>query len=188
VLYTHYHADHLYGLDDLRQFPKHIGGPVPLYCADDVEDVIRQSFAYVFGADPFANTFAYLPKVEFKRIKPNEVFYVLGERVLPVELVHDRFRVLGFRIGNLAYCTDVNRIPELSQNHLKDLDVLILDALRYRPHPAHFGLAEALEMIEKLKPKQAYLTHLAHDLDHATVERETPDHVHVAHDGLTIEF
>jgi phosphoribosyl 1,2-cyclic phosphate phosphodiesterase len=107
---------------------------------------------------------------------------------LPIELVHDRFRVMGFRLGDLAYCTDVNRIPEMSQLHLKDLDVLILDALRYRPHPAHFGLSESLEMIDKLKPKRAYLIHLAHDLDHTTVEKDLPAYIRVAYDGLTIDF
>lgn len=188
VLYTHYHADHLYGLDDLRQFPKHIGGPVPIYCADDVETVIRQSFGYIFGNDPFSTVTAYLPKVEFHRIKPGEAFQVLGQRVLPIELVHDKFRVLGFRMGDMAYCTDVNRIPEMSLQLLQDLDVLVLDALRFRPHPAHFGLDEALKMIEYLKPRRAYLTHLAHDMEHETVEQRLPAHIRVAYDGLTLDF
>lgn len=187
VLFTHYHADHLFGLDDLRQFPKYLGGPMPVYCADDVEASIRTSFGYIFPAEGAPST-TYLPKLEFHRIRPNESVYVLGERILPVELVHAQFRVLGFRIGDLAYCTDVNRIPELSQQHLRDLDVLVIDALRPRPHAAHFGLDEALEMIARLKPRRAFLTHLSHEFDHEKLEASLPPHVKPAYDGLTLDF
>jgi phosphoribosyl 1,2-cyclic phosphate phosphodiesterase len=188
VLYTHYHADHLFGLDDLRQLPRLIGGPVPVYCADDTEAVIRSTFPYVFNNNYDEAPASYVPKLAFHRIKPAESFTVLGQRVLPVPLVHAQFRVLGFRIGDLAYCTDVNRIPEASAPLLQNLKVLILDALRYRPHPAHFGLQESLDMIAKLKPNKSYLTHLSHDFDHDTVSRELPANVELAYDGLSFDF
>jgi phosphoribosyl 1,2-cyclic phosphate phosphodiesterase len=187
AMFTHFHADHLFGMDDLRQFPKHLNGPVPVYCADDVEAAIRETFGYIFPA-PGTPTTTWLPKIEFNRIRPGEIFYVHNERVLPLELIHAQFRVLGFRVGSLAYCTDVNRIPESSQQHLRDLDVLVLGALRYKPHPAHFSFDEALEMIEKLKPKRAYLTHLSHEIDHEPVERDLPAHVRLGYDGLSFEF
>jgi phosphoribosyl 1,2-cyclic phosphate phosphodiesterase len=188
VLYTHYHADHLYGLDDLRQFPRLLGGPVPVYCADDVEAVIRASFPYVFQGSYPEVPGSFVPKLEFHRIKGGEAFTVLGQHVLPVPLVHSVFRVLGFRFAGVAYCTDVNRVPEGSLPMLQGLKVLILDALRYRPHPAHFGLNEALELIAKLQPERAYLTHLSHELDYETVTRELPPNVRLAYDGLSFEF
>jgi phosphoribosyl 1,2-cyclic phosphate phosphodiesterase len=187
VLFTHYHADHLFGLDDLRQFPKFLGAAMPVYCTDEVEQSIRTSFSYIFAADG-APTTTYLPKLEFHRIRAMEAFQALGERVLPLDLVHAQFRTLGFKIGNIAYCTDVNRIPDMSWPHLENLDVLVLDALRYRPHPAHLGYDEALEIIGKLKPKQAYLTHLSHDFDYEKVSAELPANVQLGYDGLSFEF
>ena len=188
VLYTHYHADHLFGLDDLRQLPRLIGGPVPVYCADDTESVIRSTFPYVFDNNQAEVPASFVPRLAFHRIRPAESFTVLGQRVLPVTLIHAQFRVLGFRFGDVAYCTDVNRVPEASLPLLKDLRVLIVDALRYRPHPAHFGLTESLELIAQLKPQRAYLTHLSHEFDYETVNRQLPPHVELAYDGLSFEF
>jgi phosphoribosyl 1,2-cyclic phosphate phosphodiesterase len=188
VVYTHYHADHLFGLDDLRQFPRLLGGPMPVFCADDVEAVIRTTFPYVFHNAHGDAPPGYVPKLELHRIKGGESFTVLGQRFLPVPLVHAQFRVLGFRFGDVAYCTDVSRIPEGSVALLKDLRVLILDALRYRPHPAHFGLNEALEQIARLQPQRAYLTHLSHEFDYETVNRQLPPNVQLAYDGLSFEF
>jgi phosphoribosyl 1,2-cyclic phosphate phosphodiesterase len=186
TIYTHYHADHLFGLDDLRQFPHQIGGPMPVYCADDVEQIIRATFPYIF--DPGAAVTSFVPKLAFHRIKGGESFRVLSQNVLPIPLVHAQFRVLGFRIGDLAYCTDVNRVPEGSISYLRNLRVLIVDALRRRPHPAHFGLGEALQLIAELRPQQAYLTHLSHDLDYDEINARLPEHVRLAYDGLSFEF
>ena len=188
VLYTHYHADHLFGLDDLRQLPRLIGGPVPVYCAEDVEAVIRSTFPYVFNNNQAEAPASYVPRLAFQRIKPSESFTVLGQRVLPVPLIHAQFRVLGFRLGDVAYCTDVNRIPEASMAMLSELRVLIIDALRYRPHPAHFGIHESLDTIARLKPGRAYLTHMSHELDHAIVSKELPANVELAYDGLSFDF
>jgi phosphoribosyl 1,2-cyclic phosphate phosphodiesterase len=187
VLFTHYHADHLFGLDDLRPVPRLLGGPVPLYCTDETERMIRQSFSYAFPAPGTELPFGYLPQLTFRPIT-EEPFEVLGQRVVPVPLIHAHFHVLGFRIADVAYCTDVSEIPERSWPLLEGLDVLVLDALRYKPHPAHFSLNEALAVIERLRPKQAYLTHMAHEIDHAAVSRQLPPHVALAYDGLRFEF
>jgi phosphoribosyl 1,2-cyclic phosphate phosphodiesterase len=187
VLYTHFHADHIFGLDDLRPMPKQLGGPVPLFCTADVERKLRQAFAYAFGAELSQRLAGYLPSLTLHRIT-GQPFDVLGERVVPIPLEHAGMEVLGFRIGDVAYCTDVSRIPDESWPLLEGLRVLILDALRYKPHPAHFNVSEALEAIDRLKPAQAYLTHIAHDLDHETVNRQLPPGVALAYDGLRIDF
>lgn len=187
VLYTHYHADHVFGLDDLRPMPKLLGGPVPLYCTVEVERVIRQAFAYAFRAEVAQAPMGYVPQLTFQRIT-TEPFVVLGQRVVPIPLIHAHFDVFGFRIDDVAYCTDVNRIPDGSWPLLQGVRVLVLDALRYKVHPAHFNVSEALEVIERLKPEKAYLTHMSHDLDHETTNRQLPPGVELAYDGLTFEF
>jgi phosphoribosyl 1,2-cyclic phosphate phosphodiesterase len=186
VLYTHYHADHLFGLDDVRLFPKHLGGPLPIYCADEVEDVIRRVFAYAFRPDVDHQKLA-LPHLELRRITAAP-FEALGERVLPIPLEHATYNVFGFRIDDVAYCTDVSGIPEQSWPRLEGLRVLVLDALRHKPHPAHFSLEQALEVIARVRPRRAYLTHMSHDLDHEATNRQLPPGVELAHDGLTFEF
>ena len=187
VLFTHYHADHLHGLDDLRPIQHFLGQPVPLFCAEDVEERIRSAFSYAFDSTKPGKIKTYVPNLSFERIKLTPV-NVLGEIVTPVPLIHGNFDVLGFRIKDLAYCTDVNHIPENSMKLLQNLDILVLDALRDKPHPAHFNLKQALEIVEILKPKQTYFTHLCHDLDHDEVEAMLPKGVNLAYDGLTFEF
>jgi phosphoribosyl 1,2-cyclic phosphate phosphodiesterase len=188
IAYTHFHADHLFGLDDARLFPKYTGGPVPLYCEPETEAVIRNVFSYAFHEKADRIPLGGLPRLLFRTISPGEPFEVLGETILPIRLNHGRFAVLGFRIDRLAYCTDVNRIPQESWPLLEGLDILILDALRYRPHPTHFNLEEALAVVARLKPKQTYLTHIAHDMDHAPTESALPAGVALAYDGLTLAF
>lgn len=187
VLFTHYHADHLFGLDDVRPFPRLLGGPVPLYCTAEVERKIREAFSYAFRPEAEQVPAGYLPKLMFRRID-EDPFEVLGERVTPISLIHAHFSVLGFRIGDVAYCTDVNRIPDESWRRLDGLDVLVLDALRPRPHPGHFSLDEALEVIDRVKPRRAFLTHMAHDLEHEETNRILPPHVQLAYDGLRFDF
>ena len=187
VLYTHYHADHLYGLDDVRLFPKILGGPLPVFCTADVERVIRQSFPYIFGAEAERLPAGVLPKLEFRRIT-GAPFPILGEWITPIPLIHGRFDVYGFRIGDLAYCTDANAIPDSSWPLLAGLDTLILDCLRPgAEHPSHFALPGALAVIERAKPKRAYLTHLSHQFDSGSPP-PMPPHVELAYDGLKIEL
>jgi phosphoribosyl 1,2-cyclic phosphate phosphodiesterase len=187
TLFTHYHADHLFGLDDLRPVARLLGGPVPLYCTAEVEGKIRTTFSYAFGPAAQQLTSGMIPKLIFERITLDP-FTVLGERVTPILLHHAHFEVFGFRIGDVAYCTDVSSIPRESWPRLEGLRVLILDALRPKPHPAHFGLDQALDVIAQFAPKQAYLTHLSHEMDHETINRQLPAHVRLAYDGLSFDF
>jgi phosphoribosyl 1,2-cyclic phosphate phosphodiesterase len=185
VLFTHEHADHLFGLDDLRLFPFYLGGPVPLYCEERVERRIRHSFDYAFREEEQTHEGA-VPQLAFRRIGL-EPFSVLGITITPVRLLHGpRFEVLGFRIGNVAYCTDVSRIPNESLEGLQGLDVLILDALRHRPHVTHFSLGEAMEVVQQLKPKRAIFTHISHDLPHAQTCDELPAGMELGFDGQRI--
>jgi phosphoribosyl 1,2-cyclic phosphate phosphodiesterase len=187
VLYTHYHADHLFGLDDLRPIPSKLGREVPLYCTAEVEGKIRTSFAYAFGPAAAEMSAGFIPKLGFQRITADP-FEVLGERVTPIPLEHAHFDVFGFRIGDVAYCTDVNRIPRDSWPRLEGLDVLVIDALRPRPHPAHFGLDQALDVIAQFRPKIAYLTHTSHELDYQETNARLPPTVRMAYDGLRFDF
>jgi phosphoribosyl 1,2-cyclic phosphate phosphodiesterase len=187
VLYTHYHADHMMGLDDLRLFPRMLGGPLPIYCTWDVEDVIRRAFPYAFDHELQHLPLGAIPRLSFRRID-EEPFDVLGERVIPIPLQHSRFEVFGFRIGGLAYCTDVSGIPTQSWPLLADLDVLVIDALRPRPHPAHLSVDEALEVIDRVKPKKAYLTHMSHEMDYERLNPTLPSGVEMAYDGLTLTY
>jgi phosphoribosyl 1,2-cyclic phosphate phosphodiesterase len=187
VLFTHYHADHLYGLDDVRPIARALGHSVPLYCTGEVEGKIRTVFSYAFGHDADQLPAGMIPKLAFHRIT-TEPFEVLGERITPIPLIHAHFDVFGFRIGDVAYCTDVNEIPRSSWPSLEGLRVLVLDALRPKPHPAHFGLDQALDVIDQFQPEQAYLTHLSHEMDHESISARLPPNVALAYDGLTFEF
>ena len=187
VLYTHEHADHLHGLDDVRLFPFMLGHPIPIYATEVVEGRIRKIFDYAFSDREQTHPGA-VPKMQLQRIDESPI-EILGSKLTPVPLVHGPYcRVFGYRIGNVAYCTDTNCIESSSKELLQGLDVLVLDALRKSPHPTHFSVGEALDVIEELGPKKAYLTHLSHELDYTTFFRELPEHVALAYDGLRIEL
>jgi len=188
IVYTHYHVDHLFGLDDARIFPKYVGGSIPIYCEAETEAIIRRTFSFAFDERLSKLPAGYIPKIHFERIGPGVAFEVLGQRVLPIRLDHGRFAVLGFRVGDLAYCTDVNRIPEASWPLLEGLDTLILDALRHEPHPTHFSLDEALAVVARLRPGRTFLTHLSHGFDHGPTESRLPPGVALAYDGLALDF
>lgn len=187
VLYTHYHADHLFGLDDLRPYSAFSGQAIPLFCTDEVEQRIREAFAYAFPQPALQPRWTYIPQLSFQRID-SAAFAVLSQSVTPIALEHGGCNVLGFRFGNVAYCTDVSAIPEASWRLLEGLDVLVLDALRFKPHPTHLSINEALEVIARLRPARAYLTHMSHDIDHETVNRQLPQNVELAYDGLSFSF
>jgi len=187
VIYTHEHADHIFGLDDLRLMQFYLGGPVPLYCEETVEDRIRKSFDYAFQSKSGLHSGA-IPQLEPRRIGLEPVD-ILGSMVLPVRLKHGpRFDVLGFRFGNVAYCTDTSEIPPESMEKLRDLDVLILDCLRREPHTTHFSLDEALAVAAQLKPKRTLLTHVSHDLGYDEISEELPAGVELAYDGLALSL
>lgn len=187
VAFTHEHADHIFGLDDLRLFQFYLEHPLPLYCEEQVERRLRHSFDYAF-ADHEPTHHGAVPRLTFCRIT-TEPFEVLGARVQPIRLQHGpRFDVLGFRIGNVAYCTDTNFIPEASQRLLEGLDVLILDALRHRPHVTHFSLSEAIQVAHRLRPKQTFFTHVSHELDYTQTNAFLPDGMQLAYDGQRIRL
>lgn len=185
VLYTHAHADHILGLDDLRVFGYKRKGPVPLYCEANVEATLRQMFSYAFVDPAVRDTWHSYPDLEFRPIGFHP-FELLGLPIQPLRLMHGRLPVLGFRIRNVAFCTDVSQIPPESMALLEGLDTLVLDALWKEPHPTHFNVAQALEVIETLKPRQAFLTHVSHRLEYHKTNRSLPEHVKLAHDGLKI--
>jgi len=187
VLYTHEHADHVFGLDDLRILQFYLGGPVPLYCERKVEERIRKSFDYAFS-DVAQSHPGATPQLAFRRIGL-EPFKVLGATVVPIRMQHGkRFEVLGFRFGNVAYCTDANYIAPDDMEKLTDLDVLMLDALRPRGHATHFSLEQAVEIARELKPRQTYFTHMSHELEHEATNAALPAGMALAHDGLRIEL
>lgn len=187
VAFTHEHADHLFGLDDLRLLPFYLGHPVPIYCEPNVEARIRKAYDYAFTNVKPTHAGA-VPQLEFHTIgtKP---FELLGTTVQPIRLHHGpRFQVLGFRVGGVAYCTDTNQIPPESWPLLEGLDALILDGLRHKPHPTHFSLSEAIEAAHRIGARQTYFTHVCHDLDFETTNAELPQGMSLAYDGQTISL
>lgn len=185
AVYTHSHADHMFGLDDLRICGHRLERPIPLYCEERVERQIRTSFNYAFadGVDQL-HQFA-VPRLGFERIGPEpEPFEVLGQTIKPIRLMHGSLPVFGFRINNVAYCTDVSQIPEASWPLLEGLDVLVLDCLRWQPHPTHLCVDQALEIIGRVQPRMTYLTHISHKLEYEETNSRLPAGVELAYDGL----
>ena len=184
VLFTHEHADHLFGLDDLRIMQFHLGGPVPLYCEGQVEARIRHSFDYAFkGNTTHAGA---VPQLVFHRIGL-EPIDVLGRQFIPIRLHHGpNFRVLGFRIGRIAYCTDTDHIPEESWPLLENLDVFVVGALRKRRHATHFSLPQAVEAAQRVGARRTYFTHVSHELEYDQTNASLPDGMELAYDGLRI--
>jgi phosphoribosyl 1,2-cyclic phosphate phosphodiesterase len=183
VLFTHYHADHVGGLDDLKAFNAINGSILPCYGNAATEEALRQRFDFAFNGSPFIGG---IPHITFTVVE--EAFDLFGVRVTPVELQHGRITATGWRIGNAAYLTDCNGIPPRSMELLQDLDLMVLDGLRPRPHPTHFSIPEAVEVAKRLRPKLTLLTHLTHEVDHAKVSAELPPGVELAYDGQVIEL
>src|SRR5262249_17945733 len=150
-----------------------LNGPIPIYCSDEVEAKIRQAFSYAFGPEAEQLSAAAIPKLVLRRIT-TEPFVVLGERVVPVPLLHGRFNVFGFPLGGVAYCTGVSLSRGASWPLLEGVRVFIVDALRPKAHSAHFGLDEALAAVERIRPEKAYLTHMSHELEHEATNRRLP--------------
>lgn len=165
VLYTHIHSDHVNGIDDLRSFNFINKTTIDIYASETTATELERRFAYVF----FGNT-AYeggaTPNVKMHRIAPNIPFDLFGLPVTPLQVMHGQMEVFGYRFGKFAYITDCSLIPEATHAHLADLEVLVLDGLRYRPHNTHFTHEQAVREIERINPRRAYLTHISHDIDH----------------------
>ena len=183
ILYTHSHADHILGLDDVRAYNRIQGAVIPAYANTETWEVIHKTFYYVFDGLPRLG--GGIPMIE-----PHEVtgpFRVGTVHVVPVPLWHGLMPILGFRFGDFAYLTDCNRIPDESWALLGGLDTVVMDALRDTPHDTHFTVAEAVEAIARIKPRRAYLTHMTHDLGHAATSARLPAGIELAYDGLVLD-
>ncbi|MEX0824837.1 MAG: MBL fold metallo-hydrolase [Pirellulaceae bacterium] len=185
VLYTHSHADHLFGLDDLRLFPFYLGHPVPLFCESNVERRIRHSYDYAFSDSPHTHPGA-APQLSIHSISLDP-FRVLGVRVVPLRLQHGpRTQVLGFRIGDFAYCTDTNCIPDSSFERLAGVRTFVVDALRPSAHPTHFNVEQAVAAAQRVGAQRTYLTHSSHELDYEETNRQLPAGIEMAYDGMRV--
>jgi len=189
VLYTHEHADHIHGIDDLRPLALVQRQRIPVYADRMTSELLQMRFGYCFDTPAGSS---YPPILKMRHLQIGVTTAVPGPggsiEALPFKMVHGDIDAMGFRFGGLAYAPDVSQMPEESVRSLEGLDVLILDALRYTPHPTHFSVSEALELIGKVKPKRAILTNLHTDLDYETLRRELPPHIEPAYDGLQIEM
>lgn len=184
VLLTHEHNDHVIGLDDMRPLIFRQNREMPLYCHKRVGKEVMERFQYAFADEKYPGA----PRFELLEIQGK--FNLLDAEVIPVEVMHNRITVLGFRFKNFAYITDASAIPEIEKEKLKNLEYLVLNCLRKeRPHPAHFILPDVLELFRELKPKKLYLTHISHEMGlQEETETELPESVHMAWDGLEIDF
>jgi len=184
VIYTHGHADHVLGLDDLRRFNLEQGDPVPCYATSETWESIRHTFSYAF--DGVARLGGGVPRLSTHDI--TGPFSVAGLTVTPVALIHGRMPVMGLRVGNFAYLTDCNQIPESSWPLLSGLDTLVLDALREKPHPTHFTLREAVAAATRIGARRTLFTHMTHDLGYEVTNAGLPKGMELAYDGLVVEI
>lgn len=182
VLLTHEHYDHVGGLDDLRPFGRN--KDVDIYAEGNVVDAIKTRLPYVFREHKYPG----VPNLVMHTVGMDR-FIAAGVVVTPIRVMHAKLPILGFRIGNMAYLTDLKYLPVEEFEKLKDLDLLIIDALRRGEHISHEGLEEALENISRIKPKEAYLIHMSHRIGlHAVIENQLPPHVHYSYDGLALDI
>ncbi|MCB1382631.1 MAG: MBL fold metallo-hydrolase [Notoacmeibacter sp.] len=189
AVYTHPHADHIHGIDDLRGFVITQRRMMNIWADRPTLDRLLEGFGYCFRTPPGSS---YPPILREHEITHGACFTIDGEggplTFEPLTQVHGDIHSLAFRIGPVAYCSDVSSFPDATMKRLEGLDLLVIDSLQYKPHPSHFSLGEALEMIERLKPVHGVLTHMHTPLDYNTVMAETPAHVEPAHDGMVLEY
>ncbi len=184
ILFTHEHNDHVAGLDDIRPFFFRQGN-IPIYAHERVLNALKKRFDYIFVTE---NKYPGAPGVNEHIVTDND-FEIEGKHITPVSYLHNQLQVYGYRMGGFAYLTDIKSISETEAEKLKNLEVVVVSALRIEPHHSHFNLAEALEFIEKIKPNKTYLTHISHLLGfHDEVEQSLPENVHLAYDNLKISI
>lgn len=183
VLLTHEHSDHTAGLDDIRPF-FFKQGDISFYAEPNVYKALYKRFAYIFETE---NKYPGAPTITEHEVVINQPFKLGGKQITPIRVMHGDLPVVGYRVGSFAYLTDVKTIPENMFELLEDLDVLVISALRIKPHLTHLNLEEALELVERIKPKKAYFTHISHLLGfHDEVSKKLPENVHLAYDNLTL--
>lgn len=185
VFYTHPHADHILGMDDLRPLSFQHPKGLPLYADDATVAVLHRVFEYTFSPNAKYPT---RPRVQLQRLNDQESVEIAGLPFQRVPVLHGDITVAGYRFGSAAYLTDMNGIPESSLPLLEGLDILIIDALRWHHHPSHNNVEQALDWIDRIKPRRAYFTHIAHELEHAKTEAALPPQVRLTYDGLRLEF
>jgi phosphoribosyl 1,2-cyclic phosphate phosphodiesterase len=183
ILLTHAHADHVTGLDDVRRFNHVLGGPLDVYSAAAALARVQRMFDYAFCDDPDYPS----AKPQLRAVAVTGPFMLFGRRVTPIPYQHGPTPVLGYRIGDIAYCPDCSFVPDESRTLLADLDVLVLDALRRRPHPTHFNLEQAVAEAQRIGARRTYFTHIAHELGHAATNAELPPGLELAYDGLVCD-
>lgn len=184
LLLTHSHFDHVAGLDDLRPINFRQKRAIPVYGDQQTLDAVRERFHYAF-AEHNSSQGSTRPALELNRF--DGPFQLADTEIKPLKVMHGTWQITGYRIGSLGYITDASVLPAESRAQLRGLDVLVLNALRFEPHPTHFSLQEALEVVEDLKPRRAYFVHMAHDIDHGEVSAQLPNGVFLAHDGLVVD-
>jgi phosphoribosyl 1,2-cyclic phosphate phosphodiesterase len=188
VVYTHEHADHINGIDDLRMFSVRRQRALPIYGPSETLHRLRVSFNYIFDDEVPVYEGTSKPNLELHAVEPGRALDVAGVHTLPLAFSHGHLRVFGYRFGSLAYITDVKAISEPEREQLRGLDVLVLNALWWRPHPTHLSIAEAIETARSLGARRTYLTHLTHETGHAQLAGQLPPGVMPAYDGLTVEI
>lgn len=186
ILITHEHTDHIIGLDDIRPFFYKEKKDIPLYAEKRVFDELAPRFKYIFESH---NNYPGTPNVALHEISSEKSFKISDKEIIPIKVIHGNLPILGYKIENTVYCTDVKTVPEESLHYFKNLDVLVINALREEEHWSHFTLSEALAFIDLVQPKKAYLTHVSHLLGfHDEVEEILPQNVHLAYDGLILNL
>jgi phosphoribosyl 1,2-cyclic phosphate phosphodiesterase len=184
VILTHEHKDHLAGLDEVRAYNFLLEKDMPVYATERVQQAIRREFAYIFETPDYPG----IPKIKMHTIS-NSPFEAEGISVIPIEVMHHRLPVLGFRFENFVYITDANFISQEEKNKIAGCEILVLNALRREPHISHFSLEQAIDLVGELQPKKAYFTHISHQLGlHAETENELPENIHLAYDGLVVDM
>lgn len=184
VIFTHEHKDHVAGLDDVRAFNFKQMREMPVYVTDSVEEALRREFPYIFADYKYPG----VPRLDVHKIT-NIPFHAEGVRFQPIEVMHYKMPVFGYRVGDFTYITDVSHIPEAEMHKIRGSKVIVISALRKQPHISHFNLDQAIQLLEELKPEKGYLTHISHLMGlHEDVSKELPDFIELAYDGLVIEI
>ena len=184
VLFTHAHKDHVAGLDDIRSFNFRSKKPMDIFCTNDVLNALRMEYSYIFSE----KTYPGVPKVNVNIIENNN-FYIDDIEIQPIRALHYKLPVLGFRIKNFVYLTDLSEINSAEKRKMINADVIVLDSLRKEPHLSHLSLDESIVLIKELKPKQAYLIHISHLMGlHDQVNSELPNNIHLSYDGLQLNM